>query len=1288
MSSRTYFHCNAMKSRLGRFAWVALLLGAQAFAQVPYYRAQMLPTFPNQGWTLGVSLNDAAQVAGLTQMGMAAGWSFADGLRALSGDGQALGIAASSATVVGWSRNAFGRPEAFRWSLDGGGQPMADLYAGIPSYESMAHAVNDSGWALISARASSVDPYRLMLLRPGESALDFGESDTGLYWGGGAASGIVAGSVIVPGNTLRGMVWTEAGGFRSFSVNGGSTEVAGVNGNGWVVGKTALQDAEGRTQVQGFVHDARMDQTMFGWMDFWPHDVNNSGLVVGNLMAGNTRAGNSAAAWNGGAVVDLNTRTAGLGLYELNQAVGVNVHGQILALGSLSEQGVASPPAGAQGLVTFLLSECMRCGQIKPNPNPADVLLDIDPDWFDAFNAQDYRNLGTLQVRTGMVNRADGTLRNLGSLVVAAGATVFNDGGLVVNEFAGRWTVSDGFYNEADGVVRNLGSASFLEGAGAVLGGAGWLNDPGSVFNQSGGAVLNTSVFNTSRASFNQLAGAFSNTVDGRFVLGSSDATFGGEFSNSGRFQMQVDASAPGRSATARVTGSFENRSQGSMALSDRSQFTVQGGSLTSRGTMDLTGAGTALRVEHGGRVQIMTLGGSGSASRLEVGSGADLVVEGQGSELRTDAGTTLAVGLGKLIVRDQGVLINAGTLTNEGSIGVGSGGLLSTEGRLENNGLIQLRGAGTQLLVLPSSDQSHGLVVASRGRLDIAQQAELRVAGRVQILGQADVSDGGFITVDGGNFAVWDRVVGNGSFRQIAGSTYVLNLLQQNELFFESGRVSGIGTIRGQVIFGLDVSRDATLRIAAGNSPGKLTIDGDLTIHNALMELEVADFRRYDRLEVTGNLQLGQFSAVLMPEAGYAPDLNDRIDWLSAGSVSGDLASVQLDATALGGGWIAQAGASANNSRITLDHLSATAWGPDVVAAGTRFTVNAGEITQIASSRHVFSDGDVELRGFAAVRPQAGLGMRDGTFRVAAGGRLTNRGWVYHDIELLNEGLVRNYEDGSIAGLGRFANHGSLENAGSWDSMGGLQNEEGGRVVNHGTIVNRYGPGIVNRGRFENHGVIENHGFITNTESGTFIVAAGGEVMPSGFGLDSYRDFGITRVDGRLAARVIEFQGATVLGSGLLVGQVTGDARFELRPMDTLGIEGELTGFHSFDAWIEGATSFGYLTVNGDVALQGGMLRFLLTEGGYMPQAGDSFKWLRASGSADGLSTLVWRIDVRVPGEDGFDYPWTPSGLLVQLNGDTLSVAAVPEPKVYQMLLVALGMFAGAAWRRRQRRK
>lgn len=1187
-------------------AVLASLASSAVLAQVPYYRAKMLPVLPGEGWTLGVSLSDGTQVAGLTQTGRPVSWSFADGLTPLSSAGGALGVAATSGTMVGWSLNGQGRPESYLWSPGGTGQPLSGLYAGVPSFESIAHAVNDAGWVLISGRASIDDPYRLLLLRPQEDALDLGESATGLNWGGATASGIVASSVGVPGNATRGMTWTEAQGFRSFSVNGGDTFVEGANGNGWVVGRTLVPDAQGLTQTQGFLYDSFAGQTLRGWTGFMPRDVNNAGLVVGNLLDTGARLGQSAGAWSDGAVVNLNGKTAGLGLYELNQAVAVNAQGQILALGSLSAAGVASPPPGAQGLVTFLLSECTRCGQIAPYPNPAGNALNVGPDWYDAYNAVDFYNGGDLALAGNfLVNETGAIIRNGGNFGVNGGGALANDGTII--------NLAGGHLEWADGSAVNLGvvinHGIVVVGGDSVinLAGSGWLNEAGSTFVQSGNSsIVNTGYFDIDQAVMLQHGGQFTNGASGEFALFSGSALWAGRVDNQGGMFISDNlVESPGQPGQAELRGEFFNHSSGRVWIGDGSYLWVNGGSFDNSGVLELTGSATKFEVGNGG-VLWLHAGGSDGAGRTTVNGGA--LLEVNGAALQQSADSELTIGAqGSFYLRKGAFAILAGQTFNSGAMAMGSGATMSLQGRLDNHGMLQIRGVGTELNVAAGdpADPDHMpfLFNADNGRIELSEGGVLRSAGRVNIYGETTVDNTSSILVEGGLFGVFGTVRGEGSLLQTDGKTYVLGEINLPQMTFERGALGGLGTLRGNVTIGSRTLADPDLHIIQpGNSPGTLTIDGDLTLYASTLAVEMNDGLAQDHLVVTGQLNLGELKVVLVPYAGYLPDLDDRFDFLRvSGGISGiDGATplVTVDASALGGSWMQQLASTPTGLHTTLDNPDAVQIGD--IADGELIRVDAGGI---AYSRDLVLGGRLEVAGQMTHRvkvldPDSGAALEQARFwinpsgqlAVLSGGTFSNRSELVNNGQIVNEGLWRNRPEALLVNNGSLHNAGTLRNdgvttlnggttlnTGRWEERGRLEvmsfvqfNNQGelevsGQVVNQGQILNTgsvrvanegvlnndYQGGILNHGEFRVSGTLNNNAQSLGTSfstgsihnQGIFAVEAGGWVSGGGtYFQDGATDDHpvITRVDGRLEASDISLRNGTLAGNGILAGPVT----------------------------------------------------------------------------------------------------------------------------------------------------
>jgi hypothetical protein len=212
----------------------------------------------------------------------------------------------------------------------------------------------------------------------------------------------------------------------------------------------------------------------------------------------------------------------------------------------------------------------------------------------------------------------------------------------------------------------------------------------------------------------------------------------------------------------------------------------------------------------------------------------------------------------------------------------------------------------------------------------------------------------------------------------------------------------------------------------------------------------------------------------------------------------------------------------------------------------------------------------------------------------------------------------------------------------------------------------------IINRGRFENHGHLA-FSSITSTPDAEFVVGEGGTVEASAFSLGEFRaSTGTTQVDGRLQANLIQLQGTLLKGRGTLAGPV------ELAGADVapdvgtgLTVEGSVSGSATFYVGWTGPGVYSRLHVTGDLDLQPSTVVFVLSPGGYVPQAGDVLQWLDVDGVAQGLDSLNWRIVTPFTEEEcagcGF-YDWTPpEHLRVSFSGGVLSVQAqaVPEPEL-----------------------
>ena len=1229
---------------------VALLLGSAATWPQGYYRAQALPVlgaYPfYEGWTMGFALNDSGVIVGNSQGLSAVRWSFLDGLQSVY-SGRAFGIA-NNGTMVGYLDLGQGGNQVtpVRWSPTIGFQSLSSVYAGAP-VNGAAWAVNDQGWVLATDLTGGQN-NGMLLLRPGQEALNLGPLAGGGLAAGPMinASGMVAGSTDnnnTTGAPAQGFIWTPSGGARTFeAVAGARTGVTGLNDNGLVVGSGG---------EVGFVYNANTGTVLQTLPGFAPADINNAGSIVGDW-------GGAASEWRNGSIVDLNSVTADLGSYHLHRAIDINNNGQILALGVVKPGNEPNPPEPWFGLRTFLLSACVRCGQIKPNPNPASTLLDIGPDWFDAFNGEDYRNAGTLQIRTTVANVQGAVLRNDGDITVLASPGWLRNNGVLNNDPYGRIIVSGTFSSGGAGGVLNRGSVRMLEGSDAYFGGSGgFVNGSQSRFTQVGGSVRNAALFSVDDALFDQQGGSFQNLAGGTFRMWSGDAVIGGSFTNAGTLLMEEDPLAPigipSRPSQMRITGTFDNQAGSSFTASTSSLLEVAGGQLLNRGNLTLDSSTSRLTLRNGGSIN------------------------NDGGTLRLDAGSRL------LVANDAGSLQQA-----SGSIVVANGARIDL-------------GSTREMNVLGGSVSNEGVITASSGRITNSGAFTLQTGSRVELGTGASFEQvaGELLVAEGASIS------GEGLLNHTGGTTTVNGTVSLQSSVFSGGVLRGRGTIGGNVVL------TNTIDLRGGNSPGTLTFLGNVDLVDATIELEIGSRNSFDKVVVGGNLNIGQVTARWVPYGGYVPDLNDSFPWLSAGSISGS--ALQVDTSLLPAGWRGVLGNAGGSLDMWNDAAVALAPSPNPV--GTTLGVAAGALAYNALGNGSFFDnrGTVEVAGALANRPGASFMLQDGAqLNVLAGGRVSNRGFISGQGAIDNAGLLINYKDGEISAReltnrGRFENDGRimtmrLENTGQWLHSGTgfvmtLDNRATGRIeLLRGSSLEAVN--LNNEGDMTVLGSLRVYTRIAN--QGRFEVAAGGSVLAdpdNPFTTGGYVDVSgqaVTRIDGLLHAGQIKLNGR-LQGNGTLRGNVIpGSDEANINPgnsVGTLTIEGNLQAARwgegaQLNLEIDSAQSYDRLIVTGNANI--GSIYFLLPTD-FRPGAGDSFSVLSVGGVLDGRGTTNWaiyRIDysgglVYWGGPGGVSDPYTPGAANLRLSfaNGTLSVTAVPEPHTWALMLgglLAVGWF------------
>lgn len=1174
----------------------------------------------------------------------------------------------------------------------------------------MAFAANASGQVVgVSTDAAGQYGTALWTNSSAPSFIDISTgSRPGSFLGGRSSLAINATGTVV-GGTSQLQTWTAAQGRTDLGGLAEATSSSGadINNAGRIVGTSSFGDGSSR----GFVYNP--DTLSFaalagvgGTSDSAAWALNERGDVVG--LSGMVGRVDSRATWwtPTGEAIDLNglnfTNLSGV---RLQTAVDINNRGQILVSGMRVD---GSGQITDTGLRHWVLSLCERCGQIAPYPNATGTTLDVGPDWYDAFNAVHFENYGSVQLNTQLVNRGGASFTNRGDLVIGAAGRWSNDD-LLVNDAGGRLLIAGDFENRDGRGVVNRGIVSVAADATLTLFAPGWLNDAGSTFIQAGGVVTNTGDFLSVRARVQQSGGEFSNTTAGDVTLMSSATTWAGQVTNQGRMLFTADpVDSPDQHAQVSLSGQMQNLGTGTLQLERGTRFDVAGGQLSSAGLLELSGAGTKLQALAGATLALQ----AGGYGRTSVQGLAVLEVQGQGAQLQLEHGAALEVGTqGSVYLRQGGEAWVRGEIHNAGALAVASGAQLTVSGRLENTGLLQVRGAGTVLTVQPSTlgDPDNPLVLRNQdhGVFELSEQALLQVGGLVNIYGPMTVSSGAGVLVDGGNFAVLGSVSGDGNLVQVSGKTYVMGEVSLQQLTFLGGQVGGLGVIRGRVTFD-GTAPGAGLHILPGNSPGTLTLDGDVSLDGAVYELELGE-RVADQLIVTGQLALGRLDVALRPDGGYLPDLDDSFGFIRAGSVTAlnGGSQVSIDLSALDSGWAQQFVQGSTGLRTTLDRPDAEALA-DVVPALGSAQVAAGAW---GYSRQLRVDGLLEVAGRMTHRAQAldfetGAVLEagqlyidgGGTLSVLAGGVFSNRSELLNAGTLHNAGLLHNRQGGRITGSGPFHNDGVLRNDGLiTQEAGTLRNtglwEERGQLVTGPFAVVENSGDLQVTGRWVNLGLVTNAGRVHVLANGALAGTPDDSAAPAG----TYQQYGapdaLTRVDGVFSQAQINFFDGALEGTGRLDGALTLGA-MTVRPggvdgpgLLTLAGTVQLSGtFIELAAGPEGSAR---LAVQGDLTLANPSSLLLVFQAGYGPTPGSEFELLRVDGALTGAALLSANAAYR-DALGGLMLWVPPAGLTADFRWEgqqlVFGVSAVPEPGA--LWLWAVGLLAAGLLRRRAGRR
>jgi hypothetical protein len=535
----------------------------------------------------------------------------------------------------------------------------------------------------------------------------------------------------------------------------------------------------------------------------------------------------------------------------------------------------------------------------------------------DRYGAVD---LGALQMQGGTIIFRDGgsgastatnsTLAN--GWITAAGPTArleFYGNTSVPGASYGPSFPSDGMYIAASDaenltplIVANKGQF-FQTGNGQLIlgGGARFINDVFSTYwvqNDRGVALTS----NLARASFFNQSGAsvIKASGNGTSVFALPVAQDSGKFETwAGSLHLAAGGFHDNASFYADV---FGGAAQYGISFSGSHEFTgfitteTGGLLLTERSRIALMRGGSFDVAEWRQRADFLV---DGFQSRIEIGPGATL--HNTGSLVTAGGAALVAVGAGASPVMNPG----RGQLLNEGSfsgvlLGSRESGPCSND-RSGDHCVINVRNArGSEMTFLPvpaddplfpdnASDYNAAGVFENAGRV--------RVPGIVDPLtGLATVVDADAFTQDRQGVATLfnipelvidaDGELRVGTFSQLEGDAVVNGRLTGDEIEFLGGTLSGTGTIGyGAGGFNSVISTGA-VTIGPGNSPGTLTIDGNLEASGTIFDIEIGGRLagiEYDQLIVLGQANLVDSIVNLRFIDGFVPDQGDVFEWLVA---------------------------------------------------------------------------------------------------------------------------------------------------------------------------------------------------------------------------------------------------------------------------------------------------------------------------------------------------------------------------------------------------------------------
>jgi outer membrane autotransporter protein len=199
--------------------------------------------------------------------------------------------------------------------------------------------------------------------------------------------------------------------------------------------------------------------------------------------------------------------------------------------------------------------------------------------------------------------------------------------------------------------------------------------------------------------------------------------------------------------------------------------------------------------------------------------------------------------------------------------------------------------GTGTNTINSIQFQPGSSLNIASGGTVQVTSGQLSVDSGTATVSGGTVTTPGNFQKNGSGNLDLQSNMSVNGTASVEGGLLSVNGRLQANEVAVsQSGTLGGSGIITSNVM--------VQGKLAPGNSPGILSVAGNLSLGNAsTTELEIASLASFDQFIVTGQLTLAGTLNIISYH-GFAFEYGQQFVVAQAGSIAGEFSTINAPAT------------------------------------------------------------------------------------------------------------------------------------------------------------------------------------------------------------------------------------------------------------------------------------------------------------------------------------------------------------------------------------------------------